>query len=283
MSVLRCVIQTLGGVAKRPAEAADAWLRERVPHRADPSRWSGDAALQREVDEALRDSLRHRQAQIKAAYDAEDEFVVVPELVPAPLLREMISELPALRAARSVMPQVRQAGSAGYPQLQKRAPTLTALYRSAVLKDWCAALAGRDMTYKSDADPHAAAVYFYTRPGDWMDYHYDGCGCEDNVSYTIIIGLEDRSTQQFLAVLHRGSAQRPEQHLCVSTPPGTAIAFCGSKVFHGVSRLGVGELRTVLSVSYSTGLPMKRSAQISENIKDALLYFGPSALWARHH
>lgn len=283
MSVLQRLTQTLTGVVKRPAEAVDAWLRERVPHPADPSKWTEAPARQREIDEALRASLRGRQEEIKAAYDAEDEFVVVPELVPTPLLREMIAELPGLRVARSVMPQVRQAGSAGYPQLQRRAPTLTAVYRSAVLKDWCAALAGREMTYKSDADPHAAAVYFYTRPGDWMDYHYDGCGCEDNVSYTVIIGLEDRSTQQFLALLHRGGASRPEQHLCISTPPGTAIAFCGSKVFHGVSRLGLGELRTVLSVSYSTGLPMKRSAQINENIKDALLYFGPSALWARHH
>jgi hypothetical protein len=274
---------TLTGLARRPAESARAWLGERVPHRADPARWQGDPALQRRVDETLRASLRDRRAAIKAAYDEADEFVVVPELLPAPLVRDLIAELPALRVTRSTMPWVRQAGSAGYPQLQRRAPTLTAVYRSPVLKQWCAELAGREMTYKSDADPHAAAVYFYTRPGDWMDHHYDGCGCEDNVSYTVIIGLEDRSTQQFLALLHRGGARRPEQHLCISTPPGTAIAFCGSKVFHGVSRLGPGEQRTVLSLSYSTGLPMKRSAQISENVKDALLYFGPSALWARHH
>lgn len=264
-----------------PSARARAWLDARVSHPATPERWDVDAGLQRRVDDALRAALAPRRAALHAAYLDADELVVVPSLVSPEVTEAMVAELPGLRRARSLMPHVRKAGATGYQELQRRAPTITALYRSSVLKDWCAELAGRPMFYKSDADPHAAAVYFYTRPGDWMDYHYDGCGCEDNVSYSLIIGLEDRSQQQFLAVVRRGTAA--ESHLCVTTRPGTGIVFCGSKTWHGVSRLGVGEQRTVLSLSYTTGVPMRRGAQFSENVKDALMYFGPSALFARHH
>jgi hypothetical protein len=283
MSPMRRVIEKVTSAVTWPMAVARSWLDERVPHPAEPARWAVDPDLQRRVDHALRASLAPRQAALQPAYRDAGEFVVIPDLIPAALLRDMVAELPHLQPARSLLPQIRQAGSAGYPQLQQRAPTITAVYRSPVFKDWCAELAGHEMFYKADADPHAAAVYFYTRPGDWMDHHYDGCGCEDNSSYTLIIGLEDRSNQQFLALLHRGHPARAEEHRCVTTAPGTGIMFCGSKIWHGVSRLGIGERRTVLSLSYTTGAPMRRGAQITENIKDALLYFGPSALWARHH
>ena len=68
----------------------------------------------------------------------------------------------------------------------------------------------------------------------------------------------------------------------ITTAPGDAIFFCGSKVLHAVSPLGRGERRTVQSIAYTSGAPMRRGQHLRESVKDALMYFGPSALWSRH-
>jgi NADP-dependent 3-hydroxy acid dehydrogenase YdfG len=163
------------------------------------------------------------------------------------------------------------------------APGITALYRSPVFLELMARLTGKPMYLKSEQDDHACATYEYTRAGDGMKFHYDTCGCDEGASYSMIIPLVNRSTQQLICDLHRKDPGRTLKRLTLTTRPGSMVLFCGSKVWHGVTPLGKDERRIVLSLSYASKPEMPAARRLSENVKDALLYFGPSALWQRNY
>ncbi len=237
------------------------------------------------VDASLRRSFGALDEEgIRRRYAAENEFEFVPDFVEPAMLARLRSELtlPTLKVHRSKLPFVRKAGHIGWRALQKKAPTVVALYESQVFLDWMSDLVGAPMYLKHPEDDHACAAYVYTKRGDGMQYHYDTCGCEEGTSYTMIVSIVDDSSQRFLAKLHKDDPSRANQALSLQTTPGGAVIFCGSKVWHAVSPLGKGERRLVLSLSYATKPTMSHQRRLSENVKDAVLYFGPSALLQRN-
>ena len=75
---------------------------------------------------------------------------------------------------------------------------------------------------------------------------------------------------------------KPVERRVLQTLPGTLVVFCGSKVWHGVTPLGAGERRIMLSMSYASNPSMPPWRRLYENVKDAVLYFGPTALLQRN-
>ncbi len=215
--------------------------------------------------------------RLREGFLADGELVVLPALLPAAFVGCVLAEIDAAEPRRTRIPLVRAAQHVGWRTLQRISPRSTALYRSPVFLDWMTALVGRPMQAKDPADDHACATYEYTRVGDHMRPHYDTCGCEDGASYTQLLSLHDSSSQRLIVDLHtRGD--RPVERRSIPTPPGTLVVFCGSKVLHSVTPLGRGERRVILSMSYASDPTMKPWKRLFENVKDALLYFGPSAL-----
>jgi hypothetical protein len=176
---------------------------------------------------------------------------------------------------------VRSAQHVGWRALQRIAPLSAAIYRSQVFVDWMTDLIGRPMLLKDPEDDHACATYEYDRKGDGMQFHYDTCGCDEGASYTQLLSLHDRSTQRLIVDLHTKD-DAPVERRMLQTLPGTLVIFCGSKVWHGVSPLGAGERRVMLSMSYASDPTMPPWRRLYENVKDALLYFGPTALLQRN-
>ena len=241
--------------------------------------------IQNEVDAIWRDRFGTLElAAERARFVADGEFAVFPELLPGAFVARVIAEIDAAQPRRSKVPLIRSAQHVGWRTLQRIAPLSAALYRSPVFLDWMTALVGRPMQLKDPADDHACATYEYTRAGDHMRSHYDACGCEEGASYTQLLSLCDRSTQRLIVDLHTKD-DRPVERRLIQTLPGTLVVFCGSKVWHGVSPLGAGQRRVNLSMSYASDPTMKPWKRLYENVKDALLYFGPSALvrgvWSR--
>lgn len=244
------------------------------------------ANTQREVDQLLTRAFEALDFDvIKKAFDEQDEFVFLERVLPEGLAARMADEAtaPSLRRFRSVLPFIRSAGHVGYRELAARAPVTTAVYRSPVFIDFMSRLTGKPLYLKSDNDDHACATYEYTRKGDGMRFHYDTCGCEEGASYTMIIGLIDRSSQRLLCDLHKKSDTKRVERVSVKVEPGSMALFCGSKVWHGVSPMGEGERRVVLSLSYASEPTMTKPRRFAENLKDAVLYFGPSALFQKNY
>jgi NAD(P)-dependent dehydrogenase (short-subunit alcohol dehydrogenase family) len=244
------------------------------------------ASVQVEVDRALKRAFEALDFDaVKRAFQEQDEFVFLERVLPADLAARMAAEVtaPALHRSRSWLPFIRSAGHVGYRDLSARAPTTVAVYRSPVFIDFMSRLTGKPLYLKSDQDDHACTTYEYTRSGDGMRFHYDTCGCEDEASYSMIIGLIDRSSQELLCDLHKKNPRRPVKRVALKVHPGSMALFCGSKVWHGVSPLGSGEHRVVLSLAYASNPAMTKPRRFIENVKDAVLYFGPQAVWQKNY
>jgi len=141
-------------------------------------------------------------------------------------------------------------------------------------------LAGVPLLLCPDKDPHACALYFYTEPGDHIGYHYD-TSYYKGARYTVLIGLRDQSSSQLLCRLHTKEPGREVQELSLATEPGTFIFFNGDKLHHAVSPLAECEERIVLTMQYVTNPAMGMAHRWFSNMKDAVGYFGWSALFRR--
>lgn len=237
-------------------------------------------SIQSEIDDMWRDRLGRLDAPaLRERFLADGELVVLEDLVPRPIVERALAEIDDARPTRSRVPFVRSAQHVGWRTLQRIAPTTTALYRSPVFVDWMTALVGKPMHLKHPSDDHACATYEYERAGDHMRFHYDTCGCDEGTSYSQLLSLHDRSTQRLIVDLHTTDGG-PVERRVLQTLPGTLVIFCGSKVWHGVSPLGKHERRVILSMSYATDPTMPPWRWLYENVKDALLYFGPASLVA---
>jgi hypothetical protein len=230
--------------------------------------------LQREVDDMLAASLTDTIDAARSEFTDNNEYIHRVHGLPASVINRVRQEIHVANVTRSIVPWHRKAGSIGYRRIQSEAPFTAALYRSPVMLNYLRELTGKPIKCKADDDDHACTFYVYTEPGDHMGYHYDICGCEDGASYSLIIGVIDDSTQQLLVDLHNDDASRDTQKLKISTTPGTLIAFAGSKVWHGVSKLGKNQQRVTLGLAYAISdyhPPMRRLVKVSA---DTLFHFG---------
>lgn len=266
---LRSWREFVGDFAKAPsADAATA-----APRR-----------LQKQVDAQLARAFGALDLEeTRRTYLEQGEFIFLPELLPRDLVEKMQAEADGARVIRSVVPFIRKAGHVGYRELRRRAPVMTAIYRSQAFVDFMTRLAGAPMKLKLDEDDHACALYAYTKKGDGMRFHYDTCGCEEGASYSMILGVVDDSSQRLMVELGKKDPAIAPKKLSLKVTPGSMAIFCGSKVWHGVSPLGANERRVVLSLSYATNPHMPPLRRLGENVKDMLLYFGPGALLQRNY
>ena len=253
-------------------------LVERIARSIDPPYVPVSVAIQEAVDALWRDRLASIDlAAARSQFLADGELLVLPELFSEAYVTRVLSEIATARARRVRIPLIHSAEHTGWRTLQRVSPHSAALYRSRVFLDWMSQLVDRRLQLKDEADDHACATYEYTRRGDHVAPHYDTCGCADGASYTQLLSLSDRSSQRLVVDLHTRDGGRVERRE-IRTPTGTLVVFCGSKVLHSVTPLGAGERRIILSMSYASDPSMKPWQRLFENVKDAVLYFGPSTL-----
>ena len=216
---------------------------------------------------------------------AEDEILILPDFVPAPLLEQLQREARVLlpQARRSHLPFVRKGGAISHPTIRAQAPHLYALQGSQVLRQTFQRIAdGPILEARQPDDPHASALYTYTERGDHIKWHYDDCGCEPQAAYSIILGLIDRSSSLLELVTFKKTPGRTPVRRLVRVEPGTLVYFCGTNVWHRVTPLGRGEERATFSFVYVKENNHPRGwNKVQLEAINTLLYFGPRALFKR--
>ena len=221
-------------------------------------------------------------AELTQQYWEQGEFLALERLMPQSLVEEFIREVDGVRPKinRNFIPKHKKGGSVSYYLLQESAPAILALYKH---HDWInllSQIAGVPLLLCPEEDPHACALYFYTEPGDHIGYHYD-TSYYKGARYTLLIGLRDESTSRLLCRLHTKEEGKPVQELSLATEPGTFIFFNGDKLLHAVTPLAEGEERIVLTLQYVTDPAMSFAHRWFSNMKDAVGYFGWSALFRK--
>jgi len=216
---------------------------------------------------------------------AEDDILILPNFLPAPLLARMVAETRRLmpRARRSYLPFVRKGGAISHPTIVAEAPALNGFQASPALRAMFERVAdGPRLEARKPDDIHASAIYTYTERGDHIKWHYDDCGCEPKAAYSIIFGLVDRSSSVLEAVTFlKTPGRRPVRRL-IRVDPGMLIFFCGTNVWHRVTPLARGEERATFSFVY-----VKENShphgwdKLYLQFVNTLLYFGPLSLFKK--
>ncbi|GJL52109.1 MAG: hypothetical protein NPIRA01_33360 [Nitrospirales bacterium] len=235
--------------------------------------------MKEEISDAI---IRQDEQSLTHEYQEQGEFLALDSFLSQEAIHDLMQEVEHVRPQlnRNFIPGHKKGGSVSYFIVRDSAPSLTALYRDPALIAWLSQLAGERLLLCPEDDPHACALYFYTEAGDHIGYHYD-TSYYKGARYTVLIGLLDRSTSRLECRLHTKDPSKETTELTLDTKPGSFIFFNGDKLHHAVTPLGENEERIVLTLQYVTNPEMGRFNRWFSNMKDAVGYFGLSALFRR--
>ncbi len=211
-------------------------------------------------------------------YWYQNEFVVLEHLLPSPLIEALIGEARALEADlhRSYIPGHKKGGSVSYFAIRDHAPAILALYRSSALRGILSRITEADLLLCPEDDPHACALYYYSRPGDHIGFHYDRSYYRGR-RYSVFIGLVERSAHcRLVARVCTDHSRQEIRETRIPMEPGNLVLFNGDKLWHGVTPLWPREERIVLSLQYVTDQAMGPVNRLFSSMKDAFAYFGPA-------
>ena len=158
--------------------------------------------------------------------------------------------------------------------IDKRAPIIAELYRSTALLAWLQTLTGERLQLSPPEDPHAYALYFYTKPGDHIGWHYDTSYYAGR-RYTLLLGVIDDSSCRLDYQLHTREKGASVVSGSIKIPPGGLVVFDGDALRHRITPSQPGETRVSLTFEYVTDPHMYLRGGVSiSNMKDAFAYFG---------
>jgi hypothetical protein len=228
------------------------------------------------ADEAIASRLRALDTEfLRREFVRQGSFLYLDDFLPPDITARLIDAVAAVTPAvnRNYLPGHKQGGSIGRRGIDELAPFIAALYRSPALNGWLARVSGESLQECPLDDPHAYALYFYTKPGDHIGWHYD-TSYYSGRRYTLLFGVVDRSSCRLDYELHTREQGRPAVQGSVQIPPGGLVFFDGDKLRHRISPLAEGEVRVSLTFEYVTDPNMRPWRRVISNVKDALLYFG---------
>jgi alkylated DNA repair dioxygenase AlkB len=214
-------------------------------------------------------------APLRQQFVQQGAFLFLNEFLPGQVTAELIAAVDRVTPSvnRNYLPGHKQGGSVSRHTLDELAPCVAELYRSPALIEWLSQLAGEPLQVSPADDPHAYALYFYTRPGDHIGWHYDTSYYAGR-RYTVLLGVIDQSSCRLDYELHtreKGATVVPGS---VRIPPGGLVFFDGDKLRHRISPLGENERRVSLTFEYVTNPKMHFGWRVISNLKDAFGYFG---------
>jgi alkylated DNA repair dioxygenase AlkB len=236
-----------------------------------------------DADQALHGSLGNFDLPaLRREFASQGAFVFIRDFLNAEITARLIAAVAAVKPSvnRNYLPGHKQGGSVSRHTIDAKAPFISELYRSPALIDWLGRLAGERLQMSPAEDPHGCALYFYTRPGDHIGWHYDTSYYRGG-RYTLLIGLIDHSSCRLDYELHtreKGAAVVPGS---LQIPPGGLVFFDGDSLRHRITPLGEGEERVSLTFEYVTDPRMHPWWRLISNMKDAVAYFGVRQVFRR--
>ncbi len=228
------------------------------------------------AEPALASRLESLDTQgLRGEYLRQGFFVYVESFLPADITARLIDAVAAVGGSvnRNYLPGHKQGGSVGRHAIDTRAPFIAELYRSPALRRWLDELTGERLQLSPPGDPHAYALYFYTRAGDHIGWHYD-TSYYAGKRYTLLFGLIDDSSCRLDYELHTREKGASVVSASMKIPAGGLVLFDGDALRHRISPSREGEKRISLTFEYVTDPRMHPWWRLISNMKDAFAYFG---------
>jgi hypothetical protein len=212
---------------------------------------------------------------LRRTFVEQGDFLYLENFLPAEVTAELVAAVSAVGGAvnRNYLPGHKQGGSVSRHTIDELAPFIAELYRSAALINWLEELSGERLLPSPLEDPHAYALYFYTRAGDHIGWHYDTSYYRGR-RFTLLLGVIDDSSCRMDYELHTRDPGVATVAGSMRYPPGALVFFDGDKLRHRITPLARGETRVSLTFEYVTDPRMHSWRRLISNIKDAVAYFG---------
>jgi len=235
-----------------------------------------DASLTPDADLTM--SLRLKcfdTESMRREFVEQGAFLYLEDFLTPEVTAQLVAAVAAVRASvnRNYLPGHKQGGSVSRHTIDRLAPFIAELYRSPALIGWLGQLSGERLQVSPAEDAHAYALYFYTRAGDHIGWHYDNSYYAGR-RYTLLLGVIDESSCRLDYQLHTREAGVATVEGSVRIPPGGLVFFDGDKLRHRITPLAKDELRVSLTFEYLTDPTMHPWRRLISNMKDAVAYFG---------
>jgi hypothetical protein len=220
--------------------------------------------------------------QLRSRYVAQGSFLNVDEFLPPAVTAALIEAVDAVEPSlnRNYLPGHKQGGSVSRNTIDEKAPAIAELYRSPLLLRWLEQITGEKLQLSPADDPHAYALYFYTKPGDHIGWHYDTSYYAGR-RYTLLFGVIDRSSCRLDYELHTREPGVAVVAGSIQIPVGGLVLFDGDKLRHRITPCGADEKRVSLTFEYVTDPRMHPWWRLISNMKDAFAYFGFRQVFAK--
>lgn len=209
----------------------------------------------------------------------DERIAVLRDALPPDLFKVLQEQIVHCRnAERSYFPGHKQGGTIAYEALQRLAPPFVAFYQSAYLRELCSRIVGEPVMPTPIHDQSSCSLLRYDKPNDHIGWHYD-YNFYNGRHFTVLLPLinqhNDRTSRLSSAhlVIHKNG-----EDVVIPTAPNTLIVFEGAYVYHKVTRLGEGETRVLLSMTFCTDPKTSMLKNQLRRVKDTA-YFGIRALW----
>src|SRR5579863_6545500 len=213
-----------------------------------PQATTGTRLSKRDIDATVSARLAAlRTPKLRDEYGQQGSFLYIEDFLPRDYTERLIAAVHDVMPAvnRNYLPGHKAGGSVSRHTLDKLAPFIADLYRSEALIKWLEAITGDKLQLSPEDDPHAYALYFYTRSGDHIGWHYDTSYYEGR-RYTLLLGVIDDSSCRLDYELHTREKGASVVSASIKIPPGGLVLFDGDALRHRISPARQGETRISL-------------------------------------
>ena len=219
--------------------------------------------------------LETRLDSIIAEYRKNDEFVIIPNFLPEPLIEIMKKEAFNLNANihRSFIPKHKKGGSVSRRTIYEKTDIFKKLYESINFREILGKITNEELKMCPENDQHGCALYYYNEEGDFIGYHFDTSYYIGN-RYTLLIGIVDESSCYLEYELFHKSKYSEIIRNKTKVDPGSLVLFNGDKLRHRITPTKKDELRIVLTLEYVSNTAMNPFLKFVSNMKDSIAYFG---------
>src|ERR1700679_1174253 len=188
------------------------------------------------ADQAMNSRLRDLNTEaLRGEFAAQGAFLHVRDFLAPEITAQLVAAVEAVGSSvnRNYLPGHKQGGSVSRHAIDSLAPLIAELHRSPALSGWLERLSGERLQLSPPEDPHVYALYFYTRPGDHIGWHYDTSYYAGRGIF-LLLDVVDQWSCRLVYELHTrgpGGAVVPGP---LQIPPGGLFFFDGDKQRHRI-------------------------------------------------
>jgi hypothetical protein len=181
------------------------------------------------------------------------------------------------RVERTYLPVHKKGGTLSYEALHRFAPACLSFYHSEGLRRWVSNVVGLEVRPCADHDQSACSILYYDQPGDHINWHFDHNFYKGR-HFTVLLSLVNKSAKGGPSASKFLWKDPAGQVGPADTSENSLVVFEGTRVLHRASPAEEGDVRVILSMTFTTDPRLHWFKEAMRRCKDTA-YYGIRALW----